>query len=98
MKTPFMLGFFPSLWVFSFGMGNVDENLPLIIIFYTWTMMSLVYFFYSIFRSWSFKNDNGRIIRYQINTWFLFGIILAAGLNEALRAAFAILTVMYVAL
>jgi hypothetical protein len=98
MKTAFMLGFLPSLWAFSFGIANVGENLSLLVIFYTWTMISWSYFLHSLIRVVFVKKNGGNLIRYKLKNWFLFGIVLGAGINETLRAASAIFTVMYVAI
>lgn len=98
MKTAFMLGYLPSLWAFSFGIANVDENLSLLVIFYTWMLISWCYFIHSFIRVVFVKKNGGNLIRYKLNTCFLFGIVLGAGINETLRAASAIFTVMYVAI
>ncbi len=98
MKTAFLLGFIPGITVWGFLSADNDHDLPLMITYFTWVFISLLYFINSILRFNGVKRKGECTLRYQLNSWFLFGAMMASGFDSVARMSSAILTIMYISL
>lgn len=98
MKFTFLLGFIPGLWAFGIAQNNIDANLSLMIIYFTWLLISLLYLINSLFRAERVSRAGGSCLRYKMNAWFLVGAIFGAGLNSVIKVSSAVLILMYMSI
>lgn len=98
MKTAFLLGFIPGITVWGFLSPDNDHDLPLMITYFTWVFISLLYFVNSLLRFDGVKKKGQSTLRYQLNSWFLFGVIMASGFDSLINISSAMLTIMYTGL
>lgn len=73
-----------------------EKDLPLIITYMTWVMISALYFMWSTLGVKSWRDDSALV--HRVNAWFLLGVMFAVATPSIIKATSSILVIMFTAL